>query len=408
MADLSDSSSSSFLTVPAEVREHVYRFILRPDANRVAKRDDCTDYDYRDALVLFKLNKQIYFEARKIFRDLNVFVRIETPWPEAQNHVADEGRTPILVKQERAKRFRDHSLSVLIDAPQTPIQNTEAEKFVILLDDLAKFTRTWHYAELSHPGLNRFLRLTLDLRDPYTPDWEETRVSRALQRRLLLPFGEVKELREVNIRGDPTPFPSIEAELKELQAVPYESAEHCLRECTRLKAQGNEELGKGNLKLALQRYQEAWEAIHIIVRGRRRDTHADAFFERYLREEPFKGKNGQTERLMLRVQLVANTVLAYIKLKDWAEAEFWGMRSINMLRRAIPADDGGDLPPEREAVPEFPAKEPMGKIYYRTALAYKELGDMSQARKLLRVSAVYLPGDESVRREIAACAIRLG
>lgn len=50
----------------------------------------------------------------------------------------------------------------------------------------------------------------------------------------------------------------------------------------------------------------------------------------------------------------------------------------------------------------------VGKIYYRTAVAFKELGDKTWARKLLRVAHVYLPRDENVKRELAACALRLG
>ena len=122
-------------------------------------------------------------------------------------------------------------------------------------------------------------------------------------------------------------------------------------------------------------------------------------------KEPFKGKNGQAERLVLRVQLVANTTLTYLKLQDWEEAKFWGMRSIRMLREAMGADERHEIPAEDEAVLGFPAADQMGKIYYRTALAYKELGDKSQARKLLRVASVYLPRDESVRKELAACAL---
>lgn len=50
----------------------------------------------------------------------------------------------------------------------------------------------------------------------------------------------------------------------------------------------------------------------------------------------------------------------------------------------------------------------VGKIYYRTGVAFKELDDKARARKLLRVAAVYLPRDEHVKRELAACALRLG
>jgi hypothetical protein len=67
-----------------------------------------------------------------------------------------------------------------------------------------------------------------------------------------------------------------------------------------------------------------------------------------------------------------------------------------------------DVPPEQEAILTFAAAPQMGKIYYRTAVAFKELGEKSEARKLLRVAAVYLPRDESVKKEIAECALRLG
>ena len=429
------------LSLPPEIRENVYRLILNPDANRLFEPDEYTDYDYRKALVLFKINKKIYAEARKVFRDLNVFVRIETPWPQAQEHVAFQGHMPILMRQERAAKFNGHSLNVAIDAPHIYMQNADSSRFVIHLDDLDKFTKTWvsllrgrniptkdstwcmheiyadrsthrfvqYYADLSNPGLNQHhLRLALHLRDPYTPDWDDKRMPRWLQRKLLLPFGAVKGLRDVAITGDPKPYSSIEAELLAEQAVPYPTAEHCLREATRLKLEGNSALKIENYNHALEKYAEAWEAMHIVVKGRQRHIHADEFFGKTLLEDPFKGKNGQSERLMIRVQLVANTVLVYLKLEDWEEATFWGMRTIRMLREAMGADANVDMSAEDEAVLGFPAADQMGKIYYRTALAYKEMDDKPQARKLLRVSHIYLPNDQRVQQEIADCALRLG
>ncbi|KAK3722252.1 hypothetical protein LTR37_002685 [Vermiconidia calcicola] len=403
-----DRPSTTLLTLPPEIRESIYRLILTPDANRLSDPDEYINYDYSAAFVLFKLNHQIYLEARKVFRDLNVFVRIETPWPEAQAHVAFQGHVPILMKNERAASFAEHSLSVRIDAPQSPMQNSDTQHFVILLDDLEKFTKTWFYAGLSHTGLNSYLRLTLALRDPYTPSYEEKRMPKWLQRKLLLPFEHVKDLREMTVEGDLKPFASLVEELKAKQAVPAESAEYCLRETTRKKAEGNTELNAGNCKAALKLYNEAWLAMHVVVKGRQRHIHADAFFGRELREPPFEGKNGQTERLLLRVQLVANTCLAYLKLQEYEEARFWGMRTINMLREAMGADERHDIPAEDEAVLGFPAADQMGKIYYRTALACKELDDKPQARKLLRVASIYLPRDENVKKEIAACALRIG
>lgn len=75
-ADEEMSERPHLLTLPPEIREEIYRLILTPNANRVYNPDKYTDYDFHDALVLFKINRQIFIEARKVWRDLNVFVRI--------------------------------------------------------------------------------------------------------------------------------------------------------------------------------------------------------------------------------------------------------------------------------------------------------------------------------------------
>ncbi|KAI1338643.1 hypothetical protein F5Y15DRAFT_123370 [Xylariaceae sp. FL0016] len=404
---MAESGKSTFLTLPPEIREQIYTEILHPNNNRLVRRDEYADYDYRDALVLYHLNQQIYYESRKIFRDLNVFVRIETPWSEAEYHVAIEGHVPILMKSQQAARFTGHSLQVKIEAPSVALPEGERPNyFVILLDDLPAFTKTWFYSNLSNPGLNQFLALSLQLRDPYAPDWEEKHVPRQVQRRLLLPFGEVKSLRQFNVNGDPKPQPSILNELNAEQAIPPATAEQALSESIKFKSEGNEALTAGNYGLALARYNKAWEAMHIIVKGRQRHVHAEAFFAREL-DEPFKGKNGQVERLKIRVQLVANTCLAYLKLKNWDELLYWGMRTINLMRQATGANDR-EIPPEDEALQTFPSATQVGKIYYRTAVAFKEMGDKAEARRLLRVAQIYLPHDETVKKELAGCALRLG
>ncbi|RYP05789.1 hypothetical protein DL764_003558 [Monosporascus ibericus] len=455
MAEISISKlpppPSHLLALPAELREQIYRVILSPAANRVSGPDDYDTYSYGAALALFFVSRQVYYEARATFRALNVFVRVMTPWPEAQDHVELEGHVPILLKGRRAARFVACSLHVAIEAPlmggiihhdddgdddggngNDAAAGGGERHFVILLDDLPKFTRTWFYSELSSPGLNRYLSLRLHLRDPYAPSQEETHVPQALQRQLLLPFGEVKNLSGLLVTGDPAPLPSVEAELRAQQAVAPPGPERCLDEAARLKGEGNARLQADDYAGALDSYGRAWEAMHIVVRGRRRHIHGEAFFARQLSGDgsgAWTGRNGAMERLMLRVQLVANTCLAYLRLGRWDDVCFWGMRSIAMLRQArlTPPlhqqqnngfardfdfydndDDELDVPPENEAVLGFPGAVQMGKIYYRTAVAYRELGDKARARRLLRVAAVYLPHDANVKRELAACAPRLG
>lgn len=397
---------AQFLSIPPEIREEIYRLLLSPDANRTYSDDDNACYNYASSLQLFHVSRQVYGESRKIFRDLNTFVRIETPWPEAQQHVASQGHVPILVKRERAKAFDQHSLIIQIDAPEHSSMDWDTQRFVILLDDLAAFCKMWFYADLTNPSLNEHLRLRLELRDPYAADGEEQRVSRTLQRKMFLPFGNVKGLNGTNIAGDVRPIPSIEQDMRKLQAEPHSSPEHCLREGRRLKFEGNAKLASGNYAAALELYKDAWRAIHVVFQGRERHIHADRFFARELTEEPFKGKNGQAERLVLRVQLVANTCQVYLKQEEYEQCRYWGMRSIGMLREAMGAAANETMPPEDEAVLQFPAANEMGMIYFRTAVAYKELGDENEARQLLRVARLYLPRDENVKREVAATALK--
>ncbi|KAI1116762.1 hypothetical protein F5Y14DRAFT_32281 [Nemania sp. NC0429] len=386
------------LGLPPELRDHIYSIVLHPSNNRVAQ-DEYFNYDYRDAFVLFRLSRQIYHEARAVFRTLNVFLRIDTPWSEAEEYVRNIGHAPILVHGDHAANFTAHSLQASIETPAAPGPESDRFHFVMLADDLPAFTKAWFYWNLSHPGLNQWLSLRLSLRDPFTPDWEEKHVRREAQRKLLLPFGDVKGLRYFSITGDPKPQPKIAAELRTLQALEPPSPEECLVEGIRLKNEGNALLQKGDARAALEVYHRAWEAIHIIVKGRQRHVHAEAFFARDLIDGPLAGKNGQLERMNLRIQLVANTCLVYLKLGEWRELQFWGMRTIALMRQATGAGDS-HIPPEDEALLGFPSAPQVGKIYYRTARAYEELGDRHAARRLLMVAQVYLPYDQTIKSRL--------
>ncbi|KAI0869055.1 hypothetical protein GGS24DRAFT_480047 [Hypoxylon argillaceum] len=403
----SQQDGMELLSLPPEIRDQIYTIILHPSNNRTFQADEYTDYNYRNALVLFRLNRQIYYEARDIFRTLNVFLRVETPWSEAEQHVNIVGHVPILMRGARAARFRGHSLQVTIETPAAGEPEQDTHQFIMLADDLPAFTKAWFYWDLSHPGLNRWLSLKLSLRDPYTPDWDEKHVRRDVQRKLLIPFGDVKGLSASSITGDPKPQPKIAAELRALQAVKPPPPEECLAEGIRFKNEGNELLQKDEVHAALAAYNRAWEAIHIVVKGRQRHVHAEAFFARDLVDEPFAGKNGQLERMNLRLQLVANTCLAYLKLRDWDELKFWGMRTIHLMRQATGANET-HIPPEDEALLGFPSAPQVGKIYYRTARAFEELGDRSEARRLLRVAQVYLPNDQIVKKSLAALSLKIG
>ena len=100
-----------------------------------------------------------------------------------------------------ADQFQDYTLSVVIEAPRYGALDRDNRKFVLLAADLAAFCKMWFYSDLSYAGdLNEHLRLSLNLRNRYGDDSIE--VPEHLQKQLLMPFGMVKGLRDVQIRGN--------------------------------------------------------------------------------------------------------------------------------------------------------------------------------------------------------------
>lgn len=391
-----------FLSLPAEIREHVYRELLCTANNRCDLGEG--EHLYRFDLSLFYVNRQIYYEARKVFGQENIFVRIETPWAEAAQHIAGEGQVPILVQDPKADRFEHYHLSVAIDAAHYQYLEHESRRLVIMADDLPTFCKMWFYSDLSHPYLNSHLDLVLHIRNPYSTSLEQTPVPKALQQKLLEPFGMVKGLNTVSVHGEH--YASLQKSMRDAMAIPPSSPEECLDAATKLKDAGNAALAKNNPHEALKLYNDAFAAIHIICRGRRRHIWADAFFEKELAGGLYDGKHGQMIRLLLRVRLVANTVQAYLKLENYEEARFWGMRSIQLMRQATGVGEEGRE--EDEVMLDFVGATEMGKIYYRTGIACRELDDKSEARKLLRVAAMYLPHDQKVQEALASVALRIG
>lgn len=311
---------SNLLGLPPEIRNNIYSFLLQPSASRKPHpaNDSYTTYDFRQALNLYYVNKQIHQEARAVFYALNTFVLIETPWAQALRHVARDGRVPIVATGQAGWTFDLWSLKVVINAPQWSAHGDQYLSFAIHVDDLPKFAATWRYSDLTEPLLNPQLSLGLQLRDPMrTEQWQEPVIPKAVQQRLLLPFTIVKRLHSVTFEGDLRPNKSVEKELMEGMQEPHETPESCLRRATQFKEAGNAALKAGKYNDALQLYTQAWTAMHIVVHGREREIHADAFFNKELKEPPFQGMQGHTVRLALRVKLVANTVMLYLKMGQY-------------------------------------------------------------------------------------------
>jgi tetratricopeptide (TPR) repeat protein len=378
-----------FLDLPPELRNSIYREVLNPSSFRKKLPDHYTHYSFD--LSIFLVNKQIYFESRSIFLQNFIFIRVETPWDEAQNHFERDGHVPLVATGAQAEGVRDWHMSVSIEAPNYGFLDRDSRKFVLLVDDLESFTRMWSYSHLSAgeqgAELNQYLNLVLRLRNPLAQN-ENQELPVAVQRRLLLPFGRVKALREVEVIGPHEE--SFEIDMRAQMAIPPESAEHCLIRGHKLKDAGNAAFKAGDPAEAIRLYVAAFEAIHIICDGRYRAIWGDAWFNRFMTEEPYKGMHGQLLRIVLRTKLVANIVKAYLDLGNWEEAHFWGERTIDLVRIA-----GGAR--ENQPVLAFPAAPEMGKIYYRTGVALENMDRKEESKEYFRAALGYMPTDRLVR-----------
>lgn len=389
-----------FLDFPAEIREQVYREILCSANVRrdTGLGDGFVQYDFQ--LALLYANRQIHHEAKKIFQD-NVFVKITTPWLEALGHISSEGKVPIVTAEDNAANFKAYHLWVYIDAPPAMVDN-DTYSMVICLDDLGLFTKTWRISNLNHPGLNTHLRLRLYIQDPHVSD---RKIPKPLQNRLLLPFGDIKDLYNCDVQGEKV-LPSVKESLAKAQATSEPSLEQCLEVARLLQEEGVREIQAGRFGSALQRFIEAFASIHILINGRSRYIYADGY---YIRETPsghYKDQRGDFVRMALRIELVANMILTYLKLEDYNEAHFWGKRSIVLFRQGITGSLSQEIEDEyagswaaEAAMMNIPGRKALGQIFYRTALASRKLGKTADVKTLIKAAAIYLPFDEDVQAE---------
>jgi tetratricopeptide (TPR) repeat protein len=249
----------------------------------------------------------------------------------------------------------------------------------------------WYYSDLNDIGtLNTSLQLTLKLRTPI--GLSDRAMPLVLQRNLLEPFGMVKGLQDVQVLGNHSD--EIEKRLRISMETPYRPAEKCLEDATNLSDAGIV-ASKTDPARAIALYLEAFEKIHIICDGRRRSVWGDGWFNIRLVGGRFDGEIGHVVKLILRTRLVLNIIKAYLDLKEYHEALFWGDRTIDLIRKSTGSNDD-------EPVLGFPAAMELGKIYYLSGIAAKVLGNTLEARRYLRVAAGYLPRDEEIKEELAS------
>ncbi|KAF2029490.1 hypothetical protein EK21DRAFT_67513 [Setomelanomma holmii] len=414
--------SFPFLSLPLELREAVYSLYFKP-ADRLVRNESLESQGYYGGVYdfdfnLYKVNRQVYEESKRVWKRENVFVKIATPWPSAGmyrvyimaedgnevlvNHISSEGLVPIVCTSTRADVFTAHHALVQITAPFH--QAVPEHTVVVLLDDLHLFTQTWYYSALSYPMLNDRLSTAFVLGDPDATPGDTTpagsKLSIALQKRLLLPFEAVKGLYHTEISNY---APDVAQELKRRMAIPIPSLQHCCESAHNLMVQGNVLL-PSNPQESLESYIKAFRAIHILIHNRTRRVLADVFFHEGIESGRFAGQTGMTVRVVLRLKLVARVILAYLKLGKWDDAAFWGMRSIRIMRESMDTDF-------EDFLSEFIGGEDVALIYVRTGVAFWSMEsemkqydgeELASSEKLFQTAVRYLKDGRKgeVRREL--------
>ncbi len=373
------------LDLPGELRNRIYTKLLSSQCVKQSLNDGYARYDF--CLALFQANRQVYFEARKIFRQ-NVFVRITTPWREAEEHVAAEGRVPMLARGANADNFTAWHMTAVLGSPHyVYVSGNPSCSWIMCREDLDTFCKLWFRSNLGNPGLNQHITLDLKIQDPYQLD---SYPSKTLQRSLLMPFGIVKGLDNLTVGGYKRE--SVEKDLRTAMAIPDPSPSECIENAVKHKNLGNVELYAANYKLAISEYEKAFESLYLDhnMHGERVAAQMSNFFNERLESGTYKGLNADAARNALSVQLTANTVLAYLNMQDWTMAYVWGSRAINYLS-TVQTEPLSNIPP---------ANSDRAKLYYRTALALKGMGRLAEAYSMLLIAAEFTPDDPMISKEI--------
>lgn len=259
--------------------------------------------------------------------------------------------------------FVQHSGLVQITAPSHGITASDYT-IILLLQDLTEFTRVWYYSALNDTSLNPHLSLAFALRDPYYPA-DPKPFPLELQRALLLPFGDVKGLYNIDFEGY---HETIISELRKAMAIPYPTVQESCELATTLMEEGDLLLATNQAQHALDSYIKSFDAIHIKISGRERRFLADGHFADDIHKGRYAGQAAMSVRVVLRIRLVARVIHAYLRLHRADEAAFWGIRSLKLVRQGIDPNDIDDL------FTEFVGSYDIARIYTWTATALTLMG----------------------------------
>lgn len=386
--------ATTLLSLPQEIRDHIWSDVL---VKQIKQNEDYSSYTID--LTVLRTNKQIHREAERVLHHDHTFVKIQTPWEQAWDWTRKHGKVPVVAVGVVAERWPPVRLTAKITTTNE-LHFPKQHPMIVLADDLHQFCLHWFYQELqfltdTQPGMNSHFRLILTLTN-IENDQED--MPMAKQKQLLEPFGLVKNLSKIEFEGI---HADVKRDLASIMRMPVQSPTVCLEESTRLKDLGNEAISKKKYEEALDLYRQAFFAIHVVIDGRQRDCYAEGYFQATLDRRVDGSVTGNIVYFKMRVRLVANVMQAYVHLEQWEEVRFWGMRSISLIRDI--AGQLADQPNEN-----IPGSESWGKIYYRTALANEQLGDMSEARELYRIALVWLPNYKGAKDAVERTKLRIG
>lgn len=129
-----------FLTLPGEIRENIYKQLLITDNNYHELEDQDPTTFWTFDLRIYRTSKQVYAEAREVFRRVNTFVKIITPWESAVENTKKFSLTPVLCRGEIAEQFQNCQMTCTVDAPMM-FSESGPHTFVIDARDTAGFCR---------------------------------------------------------------------------------------------------------------------------------------------------------------------------------------------------------------------------------------------------------------------------
>lgn len=131
---------TTLLTLPGEIREHIYEQLLCTDNNYIEREDQDPSTFWTFDLRVYRTCKQIHAEAREVFRRVNTFVKLVTPWEAAVENTKKFSLTPVLCRGQAAESFKGCQMTCTVDAPMMPTDRGP-HTFVVDARDVTGFCR---------------------------------------------------------------------------------------------------------------------------------------------------------------------------------------------------------------------------------------------------------------------------